>query len=63
MLTAISSQSLAGSYKDSSFRKNDITTNWIEETKPSTTWQTDLTNPTTTWTDDLTKPSTNWQNA
>jgi hypothetical protein len=62
MITAISSQPLGGSYKDSPFRKNVITTNWIEETKPSTTWKTDLTKPTTTWTDDLTKPTTNWQN-
>jgi hypothetical protein len=38
MLTSISSQPLGGSYKDSPFRKNVITTNWIEETKPSTTW-------------------------
>jgi hypothetical protein len=61
MLIAISSQPLGGSYKDSNFRKNFITTNWIEETKPSTNWQTDLTKPTTIWRDDLTIPTTNWQ--
>jgi hypothetical protein len=44
MLTAISSQTLGGSYKDSNFRKNVITTNWIEETKPSTTWQEEVFN-------------------
>jgi hypothetical protein len=38
MITSISSQPLGGSYKDSAFRKNVITTNWVEETKPSTTW-------------------------
>jgi hypothetical protein len=50
MLTAISSQPLAGSYKDSAFRKNVITTNWIEETKPSTTWQEEVFN----WWDTIT---------
>jgi hypothetical protein len=38
MITSISSQPLAGSYKDSAFRKNVITTNWVEETRPSTIW-------------------------
>jgi hypothetical protein len=38
MITSISSQPLGGSYKDSAFRKNVITTNWVEETKPSTIW-------------------------
>ncbi len=63
MITAISSQPLGGSYKDSDFRKNVITTNWIEETKPSTIWQEDLAKPTTIWIDDLIKPSTDWQDA
>jgi hypothetical protein len=61
MLTAISSQPLAGSYKDSNFRRNVVKTNWIEEAKPSTIWQSDLTKLTTIWRDDLTSPTTNWQ--
>jgi hypothetical protein len=44
MLISISSQPLGGSYKDSSFRKNVITTNWVEETKPSTIWQEEVLN-------------------
>jgi hypothetical protein len=44
MLTAISSQTLGGSYKDSSFRKNIVITNWIEETKPSTIWREEVFN-------------------
>ena len=63
MITAISSQPLAGGYKDSNFKKNVITINWIEETKPTTIWQVDLTKPTTIWKDDLIKPSTDWQDA
>jgi len=39
MITTISSQPLGGSYKDSPFRKNIITTNWIEEAKSSTVWR------------------------
>jgi hypothetical protein len=50
MLISISAQPLGGSYKDSSFRKNVITTNWIEETKPSTTWQEEVLN----WWDTIT---------
>jgi hypothetical protein len=61
MLTAISSQSFAGGYKDSDFRRNVVVTDWVEEVKPSTVWQSDLTKPTTIWRDDLTKPSTDWQ--
>jgi hypothetical protein len=61
MITAISSQSLGGSYKDSNFRRNVVTTDWIEETKPTTNWQSDLTKPTTIWRDDLTRSTTNWQ--
>jgi hypothetical protein len=61
MLTAISSQTLGGSYKDSSFRRNVVVTSWTEETKPSTVWQSDLTKPTTIWRDDFTKPSTDWR--
>jgi hypothetical protein len=38
MITAISSQPLGGSYKDSNFRKNVVTTDWIEEMRPSTIW-------------------------
>jgi hypothetical protein len=62
MITAISSQPLGGCYKDSNFKRNVVTTNWIEETKPSTIWQTDLTKPTTIWRNDLTISTTNWQN-
>jgi len=44
MITAISSQPLAGTYKDSQFRQNVITTNWIAEAKPTTIWQEEVFN-------------------